>query len=260
MLFTEPVFYILAIPAVFIFGISKGGFGGGLGILAVPLLSLIVSPVQAASVLLPVLCVIDLIGLRAYRWRWDILNLKILIPGAVAGIITGALLFRFMSPEFFKLLLGIISILFSLDYFYRRFLRLDMVASKAHVIYGSLAGAVAGFTSFIAHAGGPPITMYLLPQRMHPTRFVATTVLLFTVINYLKLIPYGWLGLLGVGNLLTSFILLPFACIGFYAGIWLHSRIPQDVFYRICYLLLFIVGLKLISDGLGVFQTPFIQF
>jgi hypothetical protein len=252
MLVSDPLFYAAAVPAVLLFGISKGGFGGGLGILAVPLLSLIVSPVQAAAILLPVLCCLDLIGLWAYRGKWDIHNLRILIPASILGIIIGTLLFRYMSEELIKLLLGIIAILFTLDYWFRPAHGAAAAPARPNVLFGSIAAAVGGFTSFIAHSGGPPISMYLLPQRMQRTRFVATTVLLFAVINYVKLIPYSWLGLFHGNNLLTSLVLVPAAVIGFLAGIWLHNHVSEALFYRVCYVFLLIVGIKLVLDSAGI--------
>ena len=248
MFINDPWFYAAAVPAVILYGISKGGFGGGLGILSVPIMSLVISPVQAAAILLPILCLMDLFGLWAYRYQWDPVNLRILIPGAIIGIIIGALLFSYLTPEIIKLLLGCIAILFTLDYWTRGLRNKQDHVSKPG-LWGIPAGVIGGITSFIAHSGAPPISMYLLPQRMPRTLFVATTVLLFTVINYVKLIPYGWLGLLRVSNLATSVILMPVAIGGVLSGIWLHKKVSDVIFYRVCYVFLFIVGLKLVYDG-----------
>ena len=249
MIILDPWFYAVTIPSVMLYGISKGGFGGGLGILAVPIMSLVISPVQAAAILLPVLCLMDLFGLWAYRNQWDPVNLRILTPGSIAGIIIGTLLFNYLTPEIIKLLLGTIAILFTLDYWTRPWRKPREQSAKPDILWGTLAGIVAGVTSFIAHAGAPPVTMYLLPQRLHRTLFVATTVFLFTVINYVKLIPYGWLGLLHIDNLAVSLLLMPVAVVGMLSGIWLHKQVSDTVFYRICYLFLFVVGLKLIHDS-----------
>src|SRR3990167_8267991 len=167
MFILDPWFYAAAIPAVILSGISKGGFGGGLGIMSVPIMSLVISPVQAAAILLPVLCLMDLFGLWVYRNQWDPVNLKILIPGSIAGIILGTLLFRYLTPEFIKLLLGAIAILFTLDYWTSPWRDRLEHTGKPDVVWGTLAGIVSGVTSFIAHAGAPPVTMYLLPQRLH---------------------------------------------------------------------------------------------
>ena len=249
MFISDPWFYAAAIPAVIVSGISKGGFGGGLGILSVPIMALVISPVQAAAILLPLLCVMDLFGLWAYRRQWDATNLQTLIPGSLAGIVIGALLFRYLTPGFIKLLLGSIAMLFTVDYWTRGWRSRNKLIGKPSFFWGSIAGMVAGLTSFIANAGAPPVSMYLLPQRMHRTSYVATTVLLFTIINYIKLIPYGWLGLLQITNLATALLLIPVAALGMLGGVWLHKQVADAVFYRICYLFLFVVGLKLIYDA-----------
>ena len=252
MLISDPLFYLTAIPAVILYGISKGGFGGGLGILAVPIMSLVISPVQAAAVLLPILCVMDLFGVYVYRDKWDPVNLKILIPGAMAGIALGTVLFRYLTPDIIRLLVGIIAVLFTLDYLTRRIRKHREIPRPPHVIAGGIASVIAGITSFIAHSGAPPISMYLLPQRMHRTVFVGTTVLLFTIMNYVKLVPYAWLGLLNFQNLAASVLLVPVAIISMLAGIKLHKQVSDELFYNICYVFLFIIGVKLIYDGLSV--------
>ena len=249
MFIHDPWFYAAAIPAVIVSGISKGGFGGGLGILSVPIMALVISPIQAAAILLPLLCLMDLFGLWAYRNQWDAVNLRNLIPGSLAGIGIGTLLFRYLTPELIKLLLGVIAMLFSNDYWNRSWRGKQESVRKPSRAWGSIAGILAGLTSFIANAGAPPVSMYLLPQRLHRTSYVATTVLLFTLINYVKLVPYGWLGLLHINNLSTSLVLMPVAVTCMLGGIWLHKQVSDLVFYRICYLFLFIVGLKLVYDA-----------
>jgi len=250
MFITDPWFYAAAIPAVIVSGISKGGFGGGLGILSVPIMALVISPVQAAAILLPLLCLMDLFGLWAYHRKWDTTNLRTLFPGSLAGIVIGALLFRYLTPEFIKLLLGSIAMLFTIDYWTWDWRSRNKLSGKPSFFWGSIAGIVAGLTSFIANAGATPVSMYLLPQRMHRTSYVATTVMLFALINYVKLIPYGWLGLLHITNLATALLLIPAAALGMLCGIWLHKQVADAVFYRICYLFLFVVGLKLIYDAI----------
>jgi uncharacterized membrane protein YfcA len=246
----SPWFCAVAIPAVMLSGISKGGFGGGLGILSVPIMSLVISPVQAAAIMLPLLCLMDLFGIWAYRNRWDPANLRMLIPGSLAGIAAGTLLFNYLTPDFIRLLVGCIAVLFTLDYWSRNWLKRRNPARRPGILAGSIAGFVGGITSFIANAGSPPVSMYLLPQRLDRTRYVATTVFLFTVINYVKLVPYGWLGLLHIDNVTASCVLMPVAVAGMALGIWLHKHVSDAVFYSICYALLFIVGLKLVSDSL----------
>lgn len=248
----EPLFYLLAVPAVLILGISKGGFGGGLGSLAVPLVALVVSPIQAAAVLLPILCVMDVHGAWVYRGRWDKANLKILMPAALIGLAIGTATFRYLDARTIRLIIGAIAVGFTIQYWLGG-LAAARTARGTDRLRGSFWGAVSGFTSFIAHASGPPMSVYLLPQRLDKTRFLATTIIFVLFMNYLKLIPYAWIGQFSNENLRTSLILLPLAPVGMMLGIWLHRIVPEDVFYRVCYLLLFLAGLKLLYDGAAAY-------
>jgi uncharacterized membrane protein YfcA len=245
---TDPMFYAVAVPAILIFGISKGGFGGGLGVLAIPLMALVMSPIQAAAILLPILCFMDLFGLWAYRGKWVSHELVLLIPASLLGIGIGTLLFEYMSPAIIRLLLGIIAIVFTLQYWLKR--NNQSVGSRNFSSAMAIAAAgTAGFTSFVAHAGAPPLNMYLLQRGLDRTRFVGTSVVFFAVVNYVKLIPYTWLGQFDRSNLLTALALAPLAPIGIYAGVWLHHRVSDRFFFRFVYVLLFVVGIKLIFDG-----------
>lgn len=250
---SDPLFYAACIPAVLIFGIAKGGFGGGLGVAAVPLMSLVMSPVQAAGILLPILCLMDLLSLWAYRGKWVWPELRILLPASLLGIVAGTMLFGYMSAGVVKLIVGLVAILFTGHYFLLQ--RRSTAANSAYLPkrIGILGGAGAGFTSFIAHAGGPPISMYLLRRPLNKTEFVATAVVFFAVVNYVKLVPYGWLGQLATDNLVASLVLAPLAPIGVGLGVLMHNKVSDRLFFRFVYLLLFVVALKLISDGLGSF-------
>ena len=245
---SDPTFYAVAVPAVLLFGIAKGGFGGGLGAAAVPLMSLAMSPVQAAAILLPILCLMDLLTLWAYRGRGVWPELRTLLPASLIGIAIGTALWGYMSPQVVKLIIGIVAMLFTLHHWARKWL----ATHGRHVprTAGWLGGSTAGYTSFIAHAGGPPITMYLLRRPLNRTDFIATTAVFFAVVNYAKLIPYGWLGQLSADNLVYSLILAPLAPIGVATGVWLHRRVSDRFFFTVAYLLLFAVGVKLVRDGL----------
>ena len=244
----DPLFYLLAVPAVLILGISKGGFGAGLGSLAVPLIALVVTPIQAAAVLLPILCVMDLQGAWVYRGRWDKANLRILIPAALIGLTIGTFSFRYLDARMIRLIIGTLAVGFTIHHWLGGFL-MKPTARGIDRVRGTFWGAVSGFTSFIAHASGPPLSVYLLPQRMHKTRFLATTVIFVLFMNYVKLVPYAWIGQFSAENLYTSLVLLPLAPFGMWLGIWMHRIVPEYVFYRICYVLLFLAGLKLLFDG-----------
>ncbi|MDH3645856.1 MAG: sulfite exporter TauE/SafE family protein [Gammaproteobacteria bacterium] len=247
---SDPLFYLAAVPAVLLFGIAKGGFGGGLGVAAVPLMALVVSPVQAAGILLPLLCLMDLFSLWAYRNHLNIAMQKSLLPGALIGIAVGTLLFGYLSASAIRIILGVIAIIFTLNHWLGLSAWVADRARRAGRVAAMSSGALAGFTSFIAHAGGPPINIYLLTQGLDRTLFVGTTVSFFAVVNYAKLIPYGWLGLLDTGNLWISLVLAPLAPVGVAIGVWLHRRVSDKLFFQIAYVLLFIVGLRLLYEGL----------
>lgn len=251
---TDPLFYAAAIPAVLLFGISKGGFGGGLGTAAVPLMALVVSPVQAAAILLPILCLMDLVALWKFRGKWVWPELRVLLPASLLGILIGTLLFEYMSPFIVKLIVGIVAITFTLHYWVNTRYRAHSELPDFPRRYGVLGASVAGFTSFVAHAGGPPINMYLLRRPLNRTDFAATTIVFFAVVNYVKLIPYSWLGQFDATNLATSAALAILAPIGVLTGAYLHARVSDRFFFTFVYVLLFAVGIKLVYDGLiGLF-------
>ena len=244
----NPWFYALAIPGVLITGISKGGFGGGLGVLAVPMMALVIDPVLAAAIMLPILCVMDVIGAVAYRKSIDWLNLRILVPAAVIGIALGTASFRYLDASAIRLMVGTLAVGFAADHWLRRRARSGEPQQRS-ALKGGFWGSVAGFTSFLAHSGGPPASVYLLPQRLDRTLFVGTTVYFFIIVNYVKLIPYAWLGQLSATNLTVTAVLLPLAPVGMLLGIWLHKHVSDTLFYRICYVLLAATGVKLLWDG-----------
>lgn len=248
-LITEPFFYLVAIPAVLLVGISKGGFAGSLGMLTVPLFSLAISPIQAAAIILPILCMMDIFGIIAYRRKADWRNLAYILPGAIVGIGVGTLLFKHLNDDIVRLVIGCIAVIFTLNYWFRP----QPADHKAgpNLVKGSFWGGVAGFTSFVAHAGGPPLQFYMLPQKINKTLFVGTSVWFFLVVNYTKLIPYAYLGQFSSENLATSLVLLPLAPIGIWLGVKAHNRVPEQLFYKLAYILLFITGSKLIWDGIN---------
>jgi uncharacterized membrane protein YfcA len=246
-LITDPHFYAVTVPAVLLLGVSKSGFGAGFGSLAVPMMALAVSVPQAAAILMPVLLVMDLLGMAAFRKDFDLRLLRFLLPFGLLGIVIGALLFSVLDA---RVVAGIVGV-FTLLFLAQRLLfppRPDSVAPPRWI--GAILTATSGFTSFIAHAGGPPINAYVIPMRLSPVRFTATMAFFFFVINLAKWIPYGWLGLLDFENMSTSLVLLPIAPIGVWAGVRLARRIQPVLFYRLVYLGMFLTGSKLVWDAL----------
>ena len=247
-------FYALAAAAILITGIAKSGFGGGLGVLAVPMMALLISPVQAAAILLPILCLMDLFNVWHYRRAWDRANIRILLPAGLAGVLIGTFTFRYLSDAHIRILIGLIAVVFAI-YFFRK--RDGQEKCGPDRLRGTFWGILAGFVSFGVHAGGPPANVYLLPQRLDKTVFVGTMVVLFTTLNYVKLIPYGFLGQLNGENVTTSLILAPLAPVGVWLGLRLHRLVDERWFYPICYVFLFITGVKLLYDGVsGLMPGP----
>ncbi len=248
---TDPLFYLAAIPAVLIVGISKGGFGGGLGLVAVPMMALVIAPTQAAAIMLPILCVMDMIALWGFRGHYDKRNVRILLPAAAIGIGFGALSFQYLNEHHLKLMIGAVTLTFCAHWFWQKLSSHKPEPKPASVGRGSFWGMLAGFTSFSVHAGGPPASFYLLPQQLEKTLFVGTTVVFFAAVNLIKLVPYSVLGLLPVSSLTTSLVLVPLAIVGVKSGLYLHTRINQAWFYRICYGFLFVTGCKLSWEGVA---------
>ncbi len=243
---TDPYFYLVSVPAVLLLGISKSGFGAGFGSLAVPMMALAVTVPQAAAILMPVLLLMDLLGITALRKDFDRALLKFLLPFGLLGTLVGALLFKLLAPHIVAGLVGVFTLLFLAQ----RLLfppRADSAPPPRWL--GALLTVTSGFTSFIAHAGGPPITAYVLPLRLKPLVFAATLSWFFFFINLSKWLPYAWLGLLDWRNLATSLVLLPLAPIGVWVGVWLARRIQPQLFYRLIHLGLFLTGIKLVWDA-----------
>lgn len=244
---TDPVFYLFAVPAVLIAGIAKGGFGGSIGMLATPLIALSSSPLQATAIMLPILCAMDVLGIFAYRRNASWPNLLRMAPGAIIGITIGGLTFQYMNDDIIRLMIGIIAVAFTLNAVIKR--KAERAAAGPSTPKGIFWGSISGFTSTVAHAGGPPVQFYLLPQRLDKTLYVGTTVWFFLLVNYTKLIPYTMIGQFSPSNLGTSLMLIPLAPVGIWAGYRLHKIVNEVLFYRVIYVILVIVGLKLVYDG-----------
>jgi len=245
-LITDWHFYAIAIPAVVLLGISKSGFGAGFGSLAVPMMALAVTVPQAAAILMPILLVMDLMGLAAFRRHMDWKLLRFLVPMGLVGTLVGTLLFKVLDP---RLVAGIVGV-FTLGFLAQRLLfppRPDSPHPPKWL--GAILTATSGFTSFVAHAGGPPINAYVIPMRLPPVVFTATMSVFFFAINLSKWVPYAWLGLLDLRNMATSLALLPFAPIGVLVGVRLAHRIQPLLFYRLIYIGMFLTGCKLVWDG-----------
>lgn len=243
---TDPAFYAVSVPAVLLYGVAKGGFGGAVAILAVPLMALLMSPAQAAAILLPILVVMDMVAVYSFRGHYDRLALKLLLPGALLGIGLGYLLVDAMNESLMRLLVGAVALLFGLQFL------LGLLSQSGRPHHRGLAlffGTLAGFTSFSIHAGGPPLSMYLLPKRLPPMVYAGTAGLFFAVVNLVKLPPYYLLGQFSAENLQYSLMLMPLAPVGVLLGRRLVGLSNPQFYYRLIAFFLVVVGLKLIMDG-----------
>ncbi|MDP2213429.1 sulfite exporter TauE/SafE family protein [Phenylobacterium sp.] len=247
---TDPLFYALAIPAVILLGLAKGGFAG-VGAISLPLLALAISPVQAAAILLPVLILQDLVGVWAFRRSWDRSILMLMIPSAAVGIGLGYLLAARVSATAVLAVLGAISIVFALHRLWLARGGGVQAPKNAPLALGALLGAASGFTSQIAHAGQPPFQMWVLPKNLPPPVLVGTTAIFFAVINWIKVPAYLALGQFTAQNLMTAAVLAPLAVVSTFAGVWLVRRIKAEQFYTAIYVLMILVGAQLLWKALA---------
>ena len=244
---TDPWFYAVAIPAVLLMGLSKSGFGAGFGSLATPLLALAVPVPQAAAIMLPLLLVMDAFGMKALFLQRDRALIRLLLPAGLLGTVLGTLSFGVLSAKAVAGIVGALTLLFLAQ----RLLFPPRADSKPPPRWlGFGLGIASGFTSFVAHAGAPPVSAYVLPLRLAPITFTATMATFFAVINLSKWVPYAWLGLLDLRILTTSLMLVPLAPIGVWAGVKLLPHIRPVLFYRLVYVGMFLTGVKLLWDGL----------
>lgn len=248
VLFSDPYFYLVAIPAVLLYGISKGGFGGGVAILSVPLMAMVMPPAQAAAILLPILVVMDVLVVKAY-WRiFDATTLRYLLPAAVIGIAIGYFSADAMSDDYMRILIGALALLFGTQQLSG--FRAD--AGREHSrLMGWVLGTLAGFTSFSIHAGGPPFTMYLQPKQLSPLLFAGTAGIFFAVVNAMKILPYYALGQFSADNIAYSLLLVPLAPLGVKLGHYLVKRSSSGFYYHLISFFLVIVGAKLLWEGVG---------
>ncbi len=244
---TDPWFYAVAVPAVLLIGLSKSGFGAGFGALGVPLMALAVPVPQAAAIMLPLLLVMDAQGLAALLRLRDRALIRLLLPAGLLGVAVGTLLFGLLSARTVAGIVGAMTLAFLAI---RVLFPARADAPPPPRWLGFLLGTVSGFTSFVAHAGSPPIGFYVLPLRLKPIVFTATMAVFFAAVNLAKWLPYAWLGLIDSRNMLTSLALLPVAPVGIWLGVLFVKRVSQQLFYRLFHIGMLLTGSKLLWDGL----------
>jgi uncharacterized membrane protein YfcA len=246
MIDMDPLIAVVAALAALLVGLSKGGLSM-LGAVAVPLMALVMSPVKAAALLLPILVVSDMVGLWSYRREFDRRNLLILIGAGVIGIAMGWATAARVPDRLVELIVGVIGIGFCINTWRQRHASLE--PRPADVSRGVFWGTVMGFSSFVSHSGGPPYQVYVLPQQLPKTVYAGTTTIVFAAVNAVKLVPYWALGQLNPANLRTSLWLMPIAVGGTFAGVRLVRVLPQRLYFAIVQTLLLLVSIKLVFDA-----------
>jgi len=242
---TDPLFYLLAIPAITILGLGKGGFSG-VGMMSAPMMALAIPPLQAAAILQPILLVQDAISAFVYRRDYDAWNLKVLLAGGTLGVGAAWFLATWLTDSHVRIMVGAIGVAFVL---YTWLARVPAEPKKPRAAAGVFWGTITGITSTLAQAGAPPFQVFVLPQRLPKTTLVGTTIIFYTALNWMKLGAYSALGQFTLETLLTSALLLPFAIATNVFGIWLVRRVPHETFYKIAYALMFLISLELIRSG-----------
>jgi uncharacterized membrane protein YfcA len=237
--------WLSAIAALLV-GLSKGGVPA-IGMVAVPLLSLVISPLTAAVLLLPIFVVSDVVGVWLYRHSDSAENLRILIPSGIAGVVVGWLTASHVPERAIALMIGAIGVGFCLNVWLRK--DTGAAPKPPNAVRGWFWGTLAGFTSFISHAGAPPFQVYMLPQKLPKVTFAGTATLTFAVINAAKILPYQNLQPYSFTTLWSAAHLIPFALIGTVIGAYITKRIADVWFFRLVQASLFTVSLKLIYDA-----------
>ena len=251
MIAFDLTFFLIAIPAVMFAGVSKAGFGSGAAFAAAAILALVVPPGAALGIMLPLLMIIDVAALRPYWRKWHPPSARGIIIGAVPGVALGAVVYALVDADAFRLLIGVICIAFV----FWQWGRSRGLIRVGHFGFSRpwawVTGSAAGFTSFVSHAGGPPVAVFLLGQGLPKTTYQATTVICFWAINLMKFVPYAFLGIFSAQTLMADLILAPFAVLGAWLGVRAHHWVSDSVFFGLTYILLLATGTRLLWQALS---------
>jgi len=253
--FSDPTFLTATVLAVILVGLSKGGLGGAMGFVGVPMMALVMSPVQAAAILLPILVLMDIVSLWTWRGNFHRPTLVAMLPGALVGIALGWATAAMVTSGAVRLIVGVVAIVFVGRWLYQSYRHGSTHTASPNAVSAAFWGAVSGFTSFVAHVGGPPFQMYALPLRLEQRIFTGTSVIFFAIVNAIKLVPYFALGQFDATNLTTSFLLMPIAPLATLAGAWVVRRMRPDTFYTFSYATVGLIALKLVYDSIADFMA-----
>jgi len=240
------LFFLTVVPAIILFGVAKSGLGGSVSLISIPLMTFVMPLNQALTILLPILIFSDFISAYKFRKEFDLNTLKLMVPFAAIGAIIGASTFSFFSESYLKLILGVMGFVFAFHYFFLKKNANKPVA--ANYFKGAICSSVAGFTSFCAHSGGTPTSIYLLPLRLKKEIYVGTRIIFFTCINLVKLPFYLYLSMVNTSSFTQSLILLPLSVFGIFVGYKLLKIIEESLFYNAIYILILVASTKLIID------------
>ena len=240
------LFFITVIPAIILYGIAKSGLGGSMTLISIPLMTIVMPLNEALGIVLPILIFSDFIATYKYRKEFDLRTLKLMVPFAAIGVVIGSLTFSYFSEELLKFIIGLMGFLFAGHYF---FLKKNKEAkSEKNFFKGGICSTISGFTSFCVHAGGTPVSIYLLPLRLKKEIYVGTRIIFFTFMNLIKLPFYINLSMTNFVTFKQSVILFPVAFLGILIGYKLLKIIDEKLFYNILYALILVSSTKLIFD------------
>ena len=245
-LLADPSFVAVAVLGACLLGISQGGFLG-LGVMALPMMSLFVPPLQAAAIILPTAIAQDFLTLWVYRRSWSGWNVAILLPSMFVGMFVAWLMAASLSATHIRLTVGLIAALFVIRHWLSR--RFERLTPRPSLVTGAVFGAIGGFTTMLANAGGPAWQMHLLPQKIEKLRYIGTVSILFAASNIIKVPGFLTLGYLTRENLIAGLALVPIAVVANFAGIWMVRRVSTELFYRIAYVLMFVIAVELIRSS-----------
>lgn len=246
-LWSNPTLFALLILAAFLVGLSKGGLPA-VAMLSVPILSLYLSPMVAAVLLLPIYVLSDTVSVWLYRREFSLVNIKVLIPAGILGVLIGWATASYVSDRMVAVLIGVMGICFCLYTWFKK--QANATPKSANPLKGLFWGTFSGFTSFVSHAGAPPFQVYVLPQKLPKMVFAGTTTIVFAAINLAKIVPYSMLHPYTYTTLEVSAYLLPVAALGTVVGKRLIENLSEKWFFLAVQIALFIISIKLVASAL----------
>jgi len=242
------LFFLCVVPAIILYGIAKSGLGGSMTLISIPLMTVVMPLGQALAIVLPILILSDLVAVYRFRKNFDAETLKLLVPGAAIGIFVGSITFMYFSESLLKFIIGLMGFLFAGHYFL--FKTKIIIPLKKSLLKGGVCSVISGFTSFCVHAGGTPLSVYLLPLRMKKEVYVGTRIIFFTCVNLIKFPFYVNLSIVTLNSIIQSLLLFPLALLGIFFGYQILKIIKEDLFYNIIYVLILFSSAKLVLDYL----------